>query len=108
MFIKGISAQTIDGRAMKCKLRLLKLVSPPCGLCLFGALLIIMCSETWHGETFHRKGIPPPKNVCLNRQDIAAYMKKEFDNKFGTTWHCVVGRNFGSFVTHGSRSFPHP
>lgn len=19
----------------------------------------------------------------------------------GTTWHCVVGRNFGSFVTHG-------
>lgn len=19
----------------------------------------------------------------------------------GATWHCVVGRNFGSFVTHG-------
>lgn len=21
--------------------------------------------------------------------------------KTGPTWHCVVGRNFGSFVTHG-------
>jgi hypothetical protein len=20
----------------------------------------------------------------------------------GPTWHCVVGRNFGSFVTHGT------
>lgn len=25
----------------------------------------------------------------------------QFDEKRGPTWHCIVGRNFGSFVTHG-------
>jgi dynein light chain LC8-type len=34
-------------------------------------------------------------------KDIAAFMKKEFDKKYGATWHCIVGRNFGSYVTHG-------
>ncbi|KAI9779072.1 MAG: Dynein light chain [Geoglossum umbratile] len=34
-------------------------------------------------------------------QDIAQYIKKEFDSRKGATWHCIVGRNFGSFVTHG-------
>lgn len=34
-------------------------------------------------------------------KDIAAYIKREFDKKYGSTWHCVVGRNFGSYVTHG-------
>ena len=26
----------------------------------------------------------------------------QFDNRKGATWHCIVGRNFGSFVTHGT------
>jgi hypothetical protein len=53
-------------------------------------------------------------------KDIAQYIKKEvryqdepatdvfsrtnipqFDTRKGATWHCIVGRNFGSFVTHG-------
>ena len=34
-------------------------------------------------------------------KDIAQAIKKEFDSRFGATWHCIVGRNFGSFVTHG-------
>ena len=34
-------------------------------------------------------------------KDIAAFIKKEFDKKYGVTWHCIVGRNFGSYVTHG-------
>ena len=34
-------------------------------------------------------------------KDIAQAIKKDFDSRFGATWHCVVGRNFGSFVTHG-------
>jgi len=25
----------------------------------------------------------------------------QFDERKGATWHCIVGRNFGSFVTHG-------
>ena len=36
-------------------------------------------------------------------KDIAAYIKKEFDKKYNPTWHCIVGRNFGSYVTHETR-----
>ncbi|KAL0264381.1 hypothetical protein SLS55_000330 [Diplodia seriata] len=39
-------------------------------------------------------------------KDIAQYIKKEFDDKRGATWHCIVGRNFGSFVTHGKTRPP--
>ncbi|OQE11567.1 hypothetical protein PENVUL_c002G02729 [Penicillium vulpinum] len=38
-------------------------------------------------------------------KDIAQYIKKEFDSRKGATWHCVVGRNFGSFVTHETKHF---
>ncbi|KAF8705357.1 Dynein light chain type 1, partial [Rhizoctonia solani] len=34
-------------------------------------------------------------------KDIAAHIKREFDRRYGTTWHVVVGKNFGSYVTHG-------
>ena len=33
-------------------------------------------------------------------KDVAAHIKRAFDVKFHPTWHCVVGRNFGSYVTH--------
>ena len=36
-------------------------------------------------------------------KDIAAHIKKEFDKKYNPTWHCIVGRNFGSYVTHESK-----
>jgi dynein light chain LC8-type len=38
-------------------------------------------------------------------KDVAAAIKKEFDTKFGPTWHCIVGRNFGSYVTHEAGCF---
>eukprot|EP01080_Neovahlkampfia_damariscottae_P001553 gene1553-12679_t len=38
-------------------------------------------------------------------KDIAAFIKKEFDKKHHPTWHCIVGRNFGSYVTHESKYF---
>ncbi|URD80701.1 dynein light chain [Musa troglodytarum] len=38
-------------------------------------------------------------------KDIAEYIKKEFDKKYGATWHCIVGRNFGSYVTHETNHF---
>lgn len=48
-------------------------------------------------------------NQALDRhnieRDIAAYIKKEFDKKYNPTWHCVVGRSFGSYVTHESKHF---
>ncbi|KAI9719462.1 MAG: hypothetical protein M1812_003533 [Candelaria pacifica] len=38
-------------------------------------------------------------------KDIAQFIKKEFDTRKGATWHCIVGRNFGSFVTHETKNF---
>jgi len=38
-------------------------------------------------------------------KEIAEYIKKEFDMKHGPTWHCIVGRNFGSYVTHETNHF---
>jgi dynein light chain LC8-type len=50
-------------------------------------------------------------------KDVAAYIKKvgavlvvvsgtqEFDKKYSPTWHCIVGRNFGSYVTHETKHF---
>ena len=39
-------------------------------------------------------------------KDIAAQIKKEFDRRHGPTWHVVVGKNFGSYVTHGASRIP--
>ncbi|XP_057868487.1 uncharacterized protein LOC131075662 [Cryptomeria japonica] len=38
-------------------------------------------------------------------KDIAAYIKKEFDREHRPIWHCIVGRNFGSYVTHETKHF---
>ncbi|XP_075656316.1 uncharacterized protein LOC142626378 [Castanea sativa] len=38
-------------------------------------------------------------------KDVAEHIKKEFDKKHGSTWHCIVGRNFGSYVTHETNHF---
>ncbi|KKK21324.1 putative dynein light chain type 1 [Aspergillus rambellii] len=62
-------------------------------------------------EKYHIEKVEAPKHMCLlkfstNRnQDIAQYIKREFDSRKGATWHCVVGRNFGSFVTHETKHF---
>ncbi|VEU22957.1 DEKNAAC104279 [Brettanomyces naardenensis] len=37
--------------------------------------------------------------------DIAASIKKSMDKAYGPTWHCIVGKNFGSFVSHESGNF---
>ncbi|XP_057433364.1 uncharacterized protein LOC130726151 [Lotus japonicus] len=38
-------------------------------------------------------------------KDVAEQIKKEFDKRHGPTWHCIVGRNFGSYVTHETNHF---
>lgn len=37
----------------------------------------------------------------------AEAIKKKFDDKYSPTWHCIVGREFGSYVTHKSRHLIH-
>ena len=36
-------------------------------------------------------------------KDVATTVKKKCDEKFGGTWHIVVGRNFGCSITHDTR-----
>lgn len=36
-------------------------------------------------------------------KDMAAYIKREFDKKYNPTWHCIVGKNYGSYVTHETK-----
>uniref|UniRef100_A0A915PQ90 Dynein light chain n=1 Tax=Setaria digitata TaxID=48799 RepID=A0A915PQ90_9BILA len=30
--------------------------------------------------------------------EVASFIKKKFDELLGPSWHCIVGRNFGSHV----------
>ncbi|KAK1575859.1 hypothetical protein Q3G72_008960 [Acer saccharum] len=41
----------------------------------------------------------------LNPSQLALCLKKEFDLLYGPAWHCIVGKSFGSFVTHSSGGF---
>jgi|EP00945_MAST-04E_sp_MAST-4E-sp1_P001488 dynein light chain LC8-type len=36
---------------------------------------------------------------------ISKEIKLYFDDKFGPTWHCIVGGNFKAFVTHEAKTF---
>lgn len=36
---------------------------------------------------------------------IAGYIKKKFDEKYGPTWHCIVGDDFKAAVSHESKTF---
>ena len=39
------------------------------------------------------------------KNEIAVFIKKEFDKKYQPGWHCIVGREFGSFVTYETKHF---
>ncbi|XP_040433247.1 dynein light chain 2, cytoplasmic-like [Cygnus olor] len=38
-------------------------------------------------------------------REIAALIKREFEKKYSPTWPCVVGRKFGSYVSHETKHF---
>ncbi|CAH8476533.1 unnamed protein product [Heterobilharzia americana] len=38
-------------------------------------------------------------------KEIAKYIKKEFDKQFGGIWQCVVGKDFGCYISHKENSF---
>ncbi len=45
------------------------------------------------------------ENPANSYRSIAMEIKKEFDKKYKPCWHCIVGENFGSFVTHENKNF---
>ena len=36
-------------------------------------------------------------------KDIATFIKKQYDEKFSGTWHCVVGKCYGCSITHETK-----
>ena len=34
---------------------------------------------------------------------MATFIKKKMDDEFKGTWHCILGRNFGSSITHDTK-----
>ncbi|XP_042721538.1 dynein light chain 2, cytoplasmic-like [Lagopus leucura] len=38
-------------------------------------------------------------------REIAALIKREFEKMYSPTWHCIVGRKFGSYVSHETKHF---
>lgn len=36
--------------------------------------------------------------------DCAEAIKTDFDKRWGPHWHVIIGRNFGSFVTHETKN----
>ncbi|CAD5219770.1 unnamed protein product [Bursaphelenchus okinawaensis] len=42
---------------------------------------------------------------CGADKDVAAYLKDSLENRFGPTWHCVVGKSFGSRVSFEPGNF---
>uniref|UniRef100_A0A5K3F642 Dynein light chain n=1 Tax=Mesocestoides corti TaxID=53468 RepID=A0A5K3F642_MESCO len=42
------------------------------------------------------------RNAADNQQ-IASYIRNSMLEEFPGNWHCIVGSNFGSEVTHGKR-----
>mmetsp|Transcript_10313 Transcript_10313/g.11373 ORF Transcript_10313/g.11373 Transcript_10313/m.11373 type:complete len:92 (-) Transcript_10313:61-336(-) len=38
-------------------------------------------------------------------RNIAMHIKKAFDTRFGGTWHVIVGKDYGSYVSHETKNF---
>ena len=56
-------------------------------------------------QAFYRNKPENPEDPSDSYLKIAEEIKKEFDHKYKKAWHCIVGENFGSFVTHESKTF---
>jgi len=40
-----------------------------------------------------------------DEKDQAQYIKRAFDEKYGPTWHCIVGSDFKAHVTYEAKTF---
>mgnify|MGYP000340725587 CR=1 FL=1 len=49
-------------------------------------------------SAFHTATAFNPESIAL--KPLAEKMKRTMDAEFGPHWHCIIGRSFGSFVTH--------
>lgn len=68
---------------------------------------VVQIRTVFMDEQMQGKAVELAKEACMNERmagsprEIAGHLKLAFDQLYGPAWHCVVGRSFGSFVTHG-------
>ncbi|KAL1821575.1 hypothetical protein ACET3Z_016444 [Daucus carota] len=58
-----------------------------------------------HALCFTNSLLRDTTNCSPSPSLLARSLKKEFDSLYGRLWHCIVGRSFGSFVTHSPGGF---
>lgn len=54
-------------------------------------------------ENFEQRNTP--NNPLVLDTEIAKFVKKKLDEKFGQAWHVIVGKSYGSSTSHQSGSF---
>jgi dynein light chain LC8-type len=45
------------------------------------------------------------KYDLTNQRELAGFLKRTADKMFSSCWHCIVGRQFSSYVTHEMNGF---
>ncbi|UJR23209.1 hypothetical protein I4U23_026228 [Adineta vaga] len=45
------------------------------------------------------------KYQITNQRELAGFLKRSADKTFSPCWHCIVGRQFSSYVTHEMNGF---
>ncbi|KAE9548402.1 hypothetical protein FO519_008383 [Halicephalobus sp. NKZ332] len=42
---------------------------------------------------------------CQDKNDIATFIKKKFDSKYGGAWQCIAARNVGYSISNEPNTF---
>ena len=68
----------------------------------FFKIIYQKCNQKLYLKQFNRNINDDEEN---NFRQIAMDIKKDFDKRYKPCWHCIVGENFKSFVTHEAKTF---
>ncbi len=60
---------------------------------------------TYEQEMLHLVQTAFRKYEITNQRELAGFLKRAADKTFAPCWHCIVGRQFSSYVTHEMNGF---
>lgn len=75
---------------------------------MWGAKVKLPCDmpdDMLHDAIETSRRVIDPADFDSRGLEFAELIKSEFDSRWSPSWHVVIGRNFGSFVTHETRCF---
>lgn len=58
-----------------------------------------------HMQKFAIQSAANALQLYTTEKHIAESIKQDFDSEYQPTWHCIVGRNWGSCVTHSKQCY---